>query len=96
MPVKPGPDTGSSSLPSAPVIAKSNVRFCSTCCVNSEPGQRRGGSVDRDPGGERVAHQLSHALFSLFLVGNLDPKVAEVFGEMRIDTRIITGVAVNI
>lgn len=30
-PVKPGPVRGSNSLPSAPVMAKSKLRFCSTC-----------------------------------------------------------------
>lgn len=37
MPVRAGPASGSSSLPSSPVIAKSNLRFCSTCCAAYHP-----------------------------------------------------------
>jgi hypothetical protein len=46
---------------------------------------------------ERVeTHEFRHALFGLFLLGNLDPKVAEVFGEMRIDAGIVACIAVHV
>lgn len=39
-PVRPGPQSGSNSFPSSPVIAKSNLRFCSTCCWRESQSQR--------------------------------------------------------
>lgn len=86
-PVKPSPKTGCNSLPSSPVIEKSNFRLWSifhrVSCI----------ALERPPG---TTYQLRHCLLGLALTANVQSQIAQVRSKLGVDFGIIAGVAVEI